>query len=51
MVGIRKTGTPAFEPCGNACGESNFEGAQALVHPHVGAVVDGFKGAVFIENS
>jgi hypothetical protein len=51
IVGIRKTETPAFAPCGNSCGESNFEDAHALAHPHAGAVVDGFKGALFIVNS
>jgi hypothetical protein len=51
MVGIRKTRTPSFALCGNACGKSDFEEAHAFVHPHVDAAADGFSGVVFIDNS
>jgi hypothetical protein len=51
IVGIRKTGTPAFALGGNASGDSDLEVAHALLHSHVGAVVGGFKGVVFIDNS
>jgi hypothetical protein len=51
IVEIRKTETSAFARCGKTWGESVFEDAHALVRPHVGAVADGFKGVVFIDNS